>query len=191
MDGNELKELRELIEFLKANGIAEFAMEREDLKVNLKFAGEGAAMPAAAPHPAAFDYGQLAQLLGAHAALNAPGTPAPQFPQSGAAASHSSSATPASTVLPAEAQAPPVDPLAGAHIVKSPIVGTFYTSPSPDAEPFVQVGDHVQTGRVLCIVEAMKLMNEIESDASGEVLKVLVQSGQPVEYGQPLFAIRT
>ncbi len=83
-----------------------------------------------------------------------------------------------------------MDPLAGAHIVKSPIVGTFYTSPSPDAEPFVHVGDRVQTGKTLCIVEAMKLMNEIEADASGEVVKVFVTTGQPVEYGQPLFAIR-
>ena len=74
--------------------------------------------------------------------------------------------------------------------MKSPIVGTFYAAPSPDAEAFVQVGDRVQTGKVLCIVEAMKLMNEIESDASGEVVKVFVTSGQPVEYGQALFAIR-
>lgn len=190
MDGKALTELRELVEFLKANGVAEFAMEREDLKVNLKFAGQGAAPEPSALHPAAFDYGQLAQLLGAHAALNTPGSSTgAQFPPSGAAASQVPVASlPTAAVV--EAPAAPVDPLAGAHVVKSPLVGTFYASSSPDAEAFVQVGDHVQTGKTLCIVEAMKLMNEIESDASGEVVKVFVVSGQPVEYGQPLFAIR-
>jgi acetyl-CoA carboxylase biotin carboxyl carrier protein len=76
------------------------------------------------------------------------------------------------------------------HTVKSPIVGTFYEAPGPGALPFVKPGDQVAAGQVLCIIEAMKLMNEIESDASGEVVKVLVSNGQPVEYGQPLFAIR-
>jgi acetyl-CoA carboxylase biotin carboxyl carrier protein len=76
------------------------------------------------------------------------------------------------------------------HTVKSPIVGTFYEAPGPGALPFVKPGDQVAAGQVLCIIEAMKLMNEIESDTSGEVVKVLVSNGQPVEYGQPLFAIR-
>ena|ERR1700736_5318410 len=76
------------------------------------------------------------------------------------------------------------------HLVKSPIVGTFYGAPSPGAEPFVSVGSNVETGQTLCIVEAMKLMNEIESDASGEVVKIFADNGQPVEYGQPLFGIR-
>ena len=76
------------------------------------------------------------------------------------------------------------------HLVKSPIVGTFYGSPSPGAEPFVKVGEYIETGQTLCIVEAMKLMNEIESDVSGEVLRVFADNGQPVEYGQPLFGIR-
>ncbi|HUK32163.1 MAG TPA: acetyl-CoA carboxylase biotin carboxyl carrier protein [Candidatus Acidoferrum sp.] len=76
------------------------------------------------------------------------------------------------------------------HIVKSPIVGTFFTAASPEAKPFVKPGDHVKSGQVVCIVEAMKLMNEIESDVSGEVVRVLVENAQPVEYGQPLFAIR-
>jgi acetyl-CoA carboxylase biotin carboxyl carrier protein len=74
--------------------------------------------------------------------------------------------------------------------VKSPIVGTFYGSPSPGAEPFVKVGAHVDVGQTLCIVEAMKLMNEIESEVSGEVLRIFAENGQPVEYGQPLFGIR-
>src|SRR6266436_5275091 len=76
------------------------------------------------------------------------------------------------------------------HLVKSPIVGTFYESPSPGTEAFVKVGTHVETGKVLCIVEAMKLMNEIESDVTGEVIRIFVENGQPVEYGQPLFGIR-
>jgi acetyl-CoA carboxylase biotin carboxyl carrier protein len=76
------------------------------------------------------------------------------------------------------------------HLVKSPIVGTFYESPSPGTEAFVKVGTYVETGKTLCIVEAMKLMNEIESDVSGEVIRIFVENGQPVEYGQPLFGIR-
>jgi acetyl-CoA carboxylase biotin carboxyl carrier protein len=76
------------------------------------------------------------------------------------------------------------------HIIKSPIVGTFYASPSPDAPPFVKVGDSIQSGQVVCIVEAMKLMNEIEADMGGEVVGVLAENGQPVEYGQSLFALR-
>ena len=75
--------------------------------------------------------------------------------------------------------------------MKSPIVGTFYDAASPGSEPFVKVGDQVEVGTVLCIVEAMKLMNEIESDAAGEVVRVMPKPGQPVEYGQTLFAIKT
>jgi acetyl-CoA carboxylase biotin carboxyl carrier protein len=76
------------------------------------------------------------------------------------------------------------------HLITSPIVGTFYGSPSPGAEAFVKIGGRVDTGQVVCIVEAMKLMNEIESEVSGEVLKIFAENGQPVEYGQPLFGIR-
>jgi acetyl-CoA carboxylase biotin carboxyl carrier protein len=158
----ELKELRELVEFLKANGIAEFDMERADLKVRLKFAGMAA--PAQA----------LAAQGGGENIPSAAGSPA----------------TPVALSAAAAPAAPAADPHAGAHIVKSPIVGTFYDAPSPEAETFVKVGDHVSSGQVLCIVEAMKLMNEIESDAAGEIVKVFVKTGQPVEYGQALFAIR-
>jgi acetyl-CoA carboxylase biotin carboxyl carrier protein len=91
------------------------------------------------------------------------------------------------TSAPATAAA---EPGADAHIVRSPIVGTFYAAPAPDAEPFTRVGDRVRKGQVLCIVEAMKLMNEIESDADGTVVQVLVRNAQPVEYGEPLFAVR-
>ncbi|HMN24309.1 MAG: acetyl-CoA carboxylase biotin carboxyl carrier protein [Ignavibacteriaceae bacterium] len=83
-----------------------------------------------------------------------------------------------------------VDENAGLHEIKSPIVGTFYRAPAPDADSYVQVGDDISAGTVLCIVEAMKLMNEIESDVSGKIVKILVDSGKPVEYNQPLFLIQ-
>ena len=172
MDGKELNELRELVEFLKANEIAEFDMERSDLKVRIKFVGE--------PPPAAgLDMAQLARLMVGQGGAQVPAIAA-------------SSASPVASAPAAPAAAPvAVDPDAGAHIVKSPIVGTFYDAPSPGSEPFVKVGDHVEVGTVLCIVEAMKLMNEIESDAAGEVVRVMPHPGQPVEYGQSLFAIKT
>jgi acetyl-CoA carboxylase biotin carboxyl carrier protein len=174
MEGKDLQELRELVEFLKASGIAEFEMERPDLKIGLRFAGE--APTAAAP---GIDMAQMAALL--------------------AAAKGGGSSTPAPTAAPVslsaaaalETPAAEVDPHAGAHIVKSPIVGTFYDAASPGAEPFVRVGDTVSVGKVLCIVEAMKLMNEIESDAQGEIVQVFVKAGQPVEYGQALFAVKS
>ncbi len=80
---------------------------------------------------------------------------------------------------------------ANVHEIKSPIVGTFYRAPAPDADSYVQVGDTISQGAVLCIVEAMKLMNEIESDVSGKVIKILAENGKPVEYNQPLFLIQT
>jgi acetyl-CoA carboxylase biotin carboxyl carrier protein len=163
MDGNKLDELRELVEFLKANEIAEFDMEREDLKVRIKFAGEPAASTGG------FDMAQLSRLM-----ASAPAAPAQQV------------AAPAAAAAPVAA-VPAEEPL---HEVKSPIVGTFYESPSPGAPSFVKIGDQVEVGQVLCIVEAMKLMNEIESDVAGEVVRQIASSGQPVEYGQPLFAIR-
>ncbi len=120
--------------------------------------------------------------------LRKPGVP---FPVSGRAIAApeivvaSPAATPNAPAMPA-----PAASAEDVHIVKSPIVGTFYESPRPGAPPFVKVGDHVEPGQPLCIVEAMKLMNEIESDAAGEIVKIYVQSGQPVEYGESLFAIR-
>ncbi|MGC2332253.1 MAG: acetyl-CoA carboxylase biotin carboxyl carrier protein [Candidatus Acidiferrales bacterium] len=104
------------------------------------------------------------------------------------------SAVPAPIHAPAVASAhdssKPAAPAADVHLIKSPIVGTYYASPSPEAEPFVTVGTRVERGQVLCIIEAMKLMNEIESDVAGEVVQILVENGQPVEYGEPLFGIR-
>ena len=160
MNENKLEELRELVEFLKANGIAEFDMERTDLKVRIKFAGAG---------PSAADLALARQMI-------ATGGGIPSLPVAAAP-----------SAAPAVAAAEPEEKL---HEVKSPIVGTFYDSPSPGSPAFVKVGDQVEVGQVLCIVEAMKLMNEIESDVAGEIVKRIASTGQPVEYGQSLFAIR-
>ena len=182
MAGEDLQELRELVEFLKANGIAEFDMERTDLKVRLKFAG---LQPSTG-----VDVSHLASAIAAQGAAQVVPVAVPTaLPAAQAAAAPVAQAA-AAPVGSAPAPAAEAGPEAGAHIVKSPIVGTFYEAPAPDADPFVKLGDRVSSGQVLCIVEAMKLMNEIESDASGEIVKVYVKTGQPVEYGQPLFAIK-
>ena len=158
------KELKELIEFLIEKDIAEFELERGDVKVRIKRAQE-------APVPA-----PPAQVIAVHSA----GLPAPD-----AAVSASPAVAAAPSSKPAEPEAKE-----NLHVVRSPIVGTFYESPSPGSPPFIKVGDKVELGQVLCIVEAMKLMNEIESDVAGEVVKKLVNNGQPIEYGQELFVIR-
>jgi acetyl-CoA carboxylase biotin carboxyl carrier protein len=98
-------------------------------------------------------------------------------------------AAPVLAAAPAAAPAAPVEPKVEGHVVKSPMVGTFYRAPSPGAKVFVEVGDRVNAGDTLCIIEAMKLLNEIEADASGVVKEVYVENGQPVEYGEPLFLI--
>jgi acetyl-CoA carboxylase biotin carboxyl carrier protein len=154
------KELKELIEFLIEKDIAEFELERGDVKVRIK----RGVMISAAP-----------------AMIQATAPMAPV--QSAVSPVESPAASPASSRSGAAADE-------GLHIVKSPIVGTFYESPSPGSPPFVKSGDVVEAGQVLCIIEAMKLMNEIEADVSGEIVKRLVNNGQPVEYGQPLFSIR-
>jgi len=97
---------------------------------------------------------------------------------------------PAAAAPPAAPKAPEPEPDEGLHIISSPIVGTFYRSPNPEAESFVNVGDHINAGKVLCIIEAMKLMNEIESDVEGTIVKIFPQNGQPIEYGENLFAVR-
>jgi acetyl-CoA carboxylase biotin carboxyl carrier protein len=99
------------------------------------------------------------------------------------AAAASAPAAPAATQATPAPEAPPA---AEGHVVKSPMVGTFYRAPSPDAEPFVEVGDTVKAGQTICIIEAMKLMNEIEADQDGVIKAILVENGQPVEYGEPL-----
>jgi len=100
-----------------------------------------------------------------------------------AAAASGAAALPASSAAPGEA---PED----VHVVTSPIVGTFYRAPSPEADPFAAVGERISKGKILCIIESMKLMNEIESDVEGEIVAVYARNGQPVEYGEKLFGIR-
>jgi len=160
------KELKELIEFLIEKDIAEFELERGDVKVKIKRASEAHA----ALHPDS-------RFFAVPSAL-----PAVELPLAAApAASPQASGNPAAA--PAEEE--------GLHPVRSPIVGTFYESPSPGAPAFVKIGDIIEVGQVLCIVEAMKLMNEIEADISGEVVKKLASNGQPIEYGQELFMVRS
>jgi acetyl-CoA carboxylase biotin carboxyl carrier protein len=170
MNAEDMNELKELIEFLKENKIGEFDLERGDLKVRIKFAQEGSA-----------DLAGLTRLLATQAAAAPAAIPVAAQPAM-VPAVHAAAA-PAAEAAPAEAEE-------ALHIVKSPIVGTFYESPSPGSPAFVKIGDQIENGQVLCIVEAMKLMNEIESDAAGEIVKRFVQNGQPVEYGQSLFAVR-
>ncbi len=172
MNPEEIQALKELIEFLQEKKIGEFRLERGELKVELKFEAAFAAQAASQPAPQQFDPVLLARLLG-----SAPG----------AAAQPHEAAAVAPALAPTAAPAPVEEAL---HTVKSPIVGTFYESPSPGSPAFVKVGDQVAAGQPLCIVEAMKLMNEIESDVAGEIVRQLVANGQPVEYGQPLFAVR-
>jgi acetyl-CoA carboxylase biotin carboxyl carrier protein len=149
------KEIKELVEFLIEKDIAEFELERGDVKIRIK-RGQTVVAPS---HPVP---------VAASAPLPLP-TPAPA-PVTAAPANESEE---------------------GFDIIKSPIVGTFYEASSPGSPAFMKEGDTVAVGQVLCIVEAMKLMNEIESEVAGKILKILVSNGQPVEYGQPLFKIRT
>ncbi len=149
------KEIKELVEFLVEKDIAEFELERGDVKIRIKRGQSVVSATCAAP-----------------AAVPAPlPLPAPVPAPAAAAAANESEA--------------------GLAIIKSPIVGTFYEASSPGSPAFVKEGDTVAVGQVLCIVEAMKLMNEIESEAAGKIIKILVSNGQPVEYGQPLYKIRT
>ena len=158
------KELKELIEFLIEKDIAEFELERGDVKVKIKRASESA--QAVVPETR-------------YLTMQAPAPAATAPPAVSASSREGSTAAPA-----------PPEPVEHLHIVHSPIVGTFYEAPSPGAPPFVKVGDMLEVGQVLCIVEAMKLLNEIECDAAGELVKKLVTNGQPIEYGQELFAMR-
>ncbi len=155
------KELKELIEFLIEKDIAEFELERGDIKVKIKRGGQHTVVQTRGDAP--------------YVAVTVP------------------QSAPPAVIAPSPAPPPePVQPVPeeNLHIVKSPIVGTLYEAPSPGAPPFVKVGDMVEVGQVLCIVEAMKLLNEIESDVAGEIVKKMGSNGQPIEYGQELFAIR-
>ena len=155
-----LDELRELIALLRDNGLAELELEREDFRVRLRRESTNTHTPEVAPDRPAIPIPIIDPVL------RAPDAPA------------------ADTKKVDEAKDQDL------HLITSPIVGTFYRSPSPTADAFVKIGSNVEPESVVCIIEAMKLMNEIQAEATGEVVKIYVENGQPVEYGQPLFGIR-
>jgi acetyl-CoA carboxylase biotin carboxyl carrier protein len=161
-----LKEIREIIELITEKGIAEFELERSGTRLRIsRVAARGAEVAPAAAVPAAA------------------ASPAP-----------AAGAGPRSTLPEAASIAPPgaANSVSSEDVVtvRSPMVGTFYSAPGQDAAPFVEIGERVRVGQILCIIEAMKLMNEIEAEIDGEVLKCHVENGQPVEFGEPLFDIR-
>jgi acetyl-CoA carboxylase biotin carboxyl carrier protein len=159
-----MEELRELIGLLRENGLDELELENEGFRVRLR-------RESAASEPA-------------HHVAAPPPAPAPAAPAPAPTPAHPGThlGTQATTAAAQDQDL---------HIIPSPIVGTFYRSPSPTADPFVKIGSNVGPESVVCIIEAMKLMNEIQAEATGEVVKIYVENGQPVEYGQPLFGIRS
>ncbi|MCX7719351.1 MAG: acetyl-CoA carboxylase biotin carboxyl carrier protein [Candidatus Sumerlaeaceae bacterium] len=159
-------DIQKLFELMKANDISELDLEHGGTRVRIVSKQPVAAVPVAVP------VAQAAAPVAAAPAL-VPPVPLP---------------TPAAE---APAAAPPAEPSAPANTkpINSPMVGTFYRAPAPDADPFVRVGDHVKEDTVLCIIEAMKMFNEIKAEMRGRIYKILVENGQPVEYGQPLFLV--
>jgi acetyl-CoA carboxylase biotin carboxyl carrier protein len=166
--GVDLGQLERLLSFMSEHGLEEFEYAHGDLRIRLK---KSIPQQAAAP--------VLALPVAQAAASLAPA--AAQVPPSAAQTAEQAASAPAD---------PTPAPATNEHIIKSPIVGTFYAGSSPEAGPFVRVGDTVEAGQTVCIIEAMKLMNEIEADIAGEISRVLVENAQPVEYGEPLFALR-
>lgn len=161
-----LEELRELIDLLRENGLSELELENEGFRVRLRRESERTeSSPAPVPQ---------------HESAPAPAPVAPAPAPAPSGPTH-----PGTQAITAAAQDQDL------HIIQSPIVGTFYRSPSPTAESFVKIGSNVEPDTVVCIIEAMKLMNEIQAETSGEVVKIYVENGQPVEYGQPLFGIQS
>jgi acetyl-CoA carboxylase biotin carboxyl carrier protein len=155
----DLKEIQALIKFVAKSGAQEVSLETEDFKINIKTGSEAGEQPT------------YIQAVAPQAPVTMPAAPAP------AAAPEAAPAAPAA------------DDTSKYITVKSPMIGTFYRSAGPDVDPFVKVGDTIKPGDVLCIVEAMKLFNEIESEVSGKIVKVLVDDQTPIEYDQPLFLV--
>jgi acetyl-CoA carboxylase biotin carboxyl carrier protein len=160
-----LDELRELIDLVRENDFTEFELSRDDFRVRFRRGSEGLEAASSATTPASSP------------------SPLPVV----AVENRSAAGVPQHPGAKAETEASEDQDL---HIISSPIVGTFYRSPSPNAESFVKIGTTVEADTVVCIIEAMKLMNEIQAETSGEVVKIYVENGQPVEYGQPLFGIK-
>lgn len=162
--GVDLKEVERLLDFMQQHGLEEFEYEISGLRIRLK-------------KPSVSSHSEFRPLPGSDIFVAGP-------PASSGASRAAAGGPAASRELPSEAGRSE-----DLHVVKSPIVGTFYASASPGSAPFTTVGAHVDSGQVLCIIEAMKLMNEIESDVAGDVVRIFVENGQPVEYGEPLFGI--
>ncbi len=162
----DLKELKELIKLVTEKGITEFEIEREGFRLRICRPSEHP-VPVAPPAPVIVQSPAVLPTQPAVVQLAPPVVPATTAPQPQATA-----------------------PEPELHIIKSPIVGTFYRSPSPTTDPFVKIGDNVEQETVVCIIEAMKLMNEIHAETTGEIVKVFVENAQPVEYGQPLFGVK-
>ena len=168
-----LDEIKHLIEFIREQDLTEFELEQDGVKIRIKSGAASMSVPGVpAPAGALAPPLTAAAMLG-HAAPGAAGALAPPGP-----------AAPGAPGPAAEDEGPEL------AIVKSPIVGTFYRASEPGANPFVEVGDAVKKGQVLCIIEAMKLMNEIDSEYDGEIVSIYVENGQAVQYGERLFAIR-
>jgi acetyl-CoA carboxylase biotin carboxyl carrier protein len=165
-----LNEIQELIKFVSKSGVTEVEIEKKDFKIIIKSdAKKGASLPAGVPQAI-----QVAVPALPTAPVAIPAAPAPV-------------AAPAAALAPAPAPAASND--ANLVTIKSPMIGTFYRASSPDKPSFVNIGDEIKPGKVLCIIEAMKLFNEIESEVSGRIVKVLVDDASPVEYDQPLFLV--
>jgi acetyl-CoA carboxylase biotin carboxyl carrier protein len=167
----DISDLKEILRILEEQDITEFELEQDGVKLRVCRTSTAAAPS----HPVS--YSAVASAAGGNPT---PGSlPAPSAAVAAAGASEGAAAAPGAAA----------DDGPGGTLVKSPIVGTFYRSPDPNAPPFVSVGDRVKVGQVLCIVEAMKLMNEIEAEIAGEILKIHPENGQPVQYGDPLFTV--
>ena len=156
----DIRKIKKLIELLEESGIAEIEIKEGEEAVRISRMPTGAAAPQPLP-------------VAAHAAT-----------------------LPAAAAGPAPAAAPPpaegaagAKPKANEHVITAPMVGTFYASPSPGAKPFVELGDEIKLGQVLCVIEAMKMMNQIEADRAGRITSIMARSGDPVEFGQPLFVV--
>ncbi|MBI3232635.1 MAG: acetyl-CoA carboxylase biotin carboxyl carrier protein [Bacteroidetes bacterium] len=162
----EIKEIRELIKFVSQSGVSEVELEQGDFKLSIKNVNSNAPVYMQAPMQQMQAYQPQMQ----------------QAPQSLAPTAENVSAS-------APAPAAPVSSEGNLITIKSPMIGTFYRSSSPDKPSFVNVGDEIKPGKVICIIEAMKLFNEIESEIGGKIVKVLVENAQPVEYDQPLFLV--
>jgi acetyl-CoA carboxylase biotin carboxyl carrier protein len=168
-----LKELKEILQMLEERDITEFELTEEGRRLRVTRPGARHAPLPAAPL----------------VVPTAPGAPL-EVPPGAAPTGAPEVAAPSPAAPPPPAASSEAEPEPGLTVVKSPIVGTFFRSPDPSSPAFVSVGDRVKVGQVLCIVEAMKLMNEIEAEVAGEIVKVHHDNGQPVQYGEPLFTLR-